>query len=1715
MTTSLIVCNMKYAKLCDLINTGDTSAKRITETSRFNEIKSLSFEIPLDNPNIPYIINENLILFNDEYYRIKTTSLNHKQDGLTFLTVTCAHLSETLQTNIITMEEVTPRTVIDLMKIALVYEGNSPTLGWSVGKISVDLAKKRGLEHTEQSSFSHLTAIAEKYDGILKFNSKNKTVDLVPRADEAKPDFELSIHKNLKNIEIEYNTNDMITRLYCFGGNDSNGNEISIMPANPTKKGYIENYNYFFSLGYTNADIIANPELFIKTGIWRDSNYYMSDDLYSDGIDRLEKLSVPKIEVRVEALDITQNTVLELGEAISVRDEDLGINFICNVIEITKNYDTPHQLNIELTNQIDYKNLLSQLYSQVSTTSQVITPSGTINGSKIDGINTNQVRDLDIKYASIEYLNAVYIDAESLAAQYAKFKDLEAFSAEIEDLKASSVHIEDLQVISAEIEDLKVNELTAINADIENIRITKANITDMEAIDAEIENLKVTKLDAEDLVSVNADINTLKADKANITDLTAMHADIEHLISTKAEVTDLDAAQGNINILDSILANIKTILAGSIGTGDLQTIILNAQNSNIENGLIKNAMIESLGVDKLLAGDISTNIIGIRSDDGSLIIADETLQISDENRVRVQIGKDANNDFNITIFDADGKLMFDAAGIHKDAIKDAIIRNDMVSPDANIDAGKININSLFSVINDDETRTIRGSKVKLDNENQTLDIIFNQMTTKISDVENELYNIEIGGRNLALNTNNGTSHWWWAMQTGGVTYIKDKIDGINACTITRNSEEQTGWSVLQFTRINRQLFAADSSYTIGFEIKSNLDIETSIANIDICDNNGKNTMLASKDYINNHVLPDKWNKIVCVVKTLEELPASTAQILYMTGMNSEPNASYTVRNLKIEKGTKPTDWTPAPEDIESEFSSVKNSVTTTNNNLSDFQDTVNGSFKDGVLQEAESKAIESYLNTLHSDNIEMNYRYTTIHNNPALSGTPQDNLISAKNTYNIAYTALIDTINLAIQDGKVTYVEKANVDSKFIAYRTALGNLSTRLEQAVSAIEGKLIEDVDNKVTNLSTQFNIQQGEIDTLISESSIQDLQNEGTTFYDKYTATKQTVDGIESVVSSHSSALIDISLEDKDVQHGNPIFTDKADNAVVHINIDGVGKQNGVPSPWYNSEIRNLNSFDLISSIGNRNIFPNSGYWTDNFSPWINNGGGANLDDSNLYMGKPTLKTTLGAGINGRWYKLEANQIYTYSALVKFNKPIRQTSSTPLHYHAGKNNVSQNKITIIDWGGDAWNSVGEYKLFYISFQLTGDADSFKPFLFMGSQYDITANVAYFKLEKGKQLSPWTPALEDISYEVAANGIYKTNISFEQPLRAIDNIKDIIFRDINGIWMIQRNIGEYIITGEEGWSTNSNSKVYQMSDVLPNSDINVSRYSRPYILCNKIPVGSYPDILDDFFLPDYGIGSSPDDPHKIIIKASPYPTLDDFILWISDLYAIEKPIILHYKLATPIIEVLSQSMQQKLNSIPSFTGGNYVYTFADVTPELHGYFKSTGWNDRQKTLNRINIKADKYDVDNRFDDITENYQSSIAQTSTSILATLDSSISSLDERLTETINTEIEILAGQLNLSFAETTSIIENNIQQISEINQNFTFSALGLEIGRTGSRMKMLLSNDRLSLMDGSNEAAYISSNKMFINNLDVVNSLEVGNHIIEQYNNELTLIKFIG
>ena len=124
--------------------------------------------------------------------------------------------------------------------------------------------------------------------------------------------------------------------------------------------------------------------------------------------------------------------------------------------------------------------------------------------------------------------------------------------------------------------------------------------------------------------------------------------------------------------------------------------------------------------------------------------------------------------------------------------------------------------------------------------------------------------------------------------------------------------------------------------------------------------------------------------------------------------------------------------------------------------LTDFEGTVNGAFKDGVIEQAEAKAIEKYINTLNTEKADADAVYTKLYSNIYLLGTPKTDLLNSKITYNGAHTNLIKAVNDAITDGRTTVAEKNNVDSKFTAYKNAIADYKSKVEAANKAIQDTL-----------------------------------------------------------------------------------------------------------------------------------------------------------------------------------------------------------------------------------------------------------------------------------------------------------------------------------------------------------------------------------------------------------------------------------------------------------------------------------------------------------------------------------------------------------------------------------------------------------------------------------------------------------------------------------
>lgn len=239
------------------------------------------------------------------------------------------------------------------------------------------------------------------------------------------------------------------------------------------------------------------------------------------------------------------------------------------------------------------------------------------------------------------------------------------------------------------------------------------------------------------LTAVEGEFGTLKAnvaefEKATVQRLDATEADI-HTLKT----VDMEAANAKIHVLEAESANIKSLLSGNAGIGDLQNIHLTSQNAVIDSALIRNAVMQTVTVNDLLAGKISTNKFEIASNDGGIRISGATQQWKDKNGVvRMQAGKDAKGDFTFSLFDATGKgVLIDSTGIKPGAIADGLIVNDMVSDNANISGSKLDITSVFEEMNG-STSTLKSNRIWFDDKNQTLNQVYSQMSTDITNAGN-------------------------------------------------------------------------------------------------------------------------------------------------------------------------------------------------------------------------------------------------------------------------------------------------------------------------------------------------------------------------------------------------------------------------------------------------------------------------------------------------------------------------------------------------------------------------------------------------------------------------------------------------------------------------------------------------------------------------------------------------------------------------------------------------------------------------------------------------------------------------------------------------------------------------------------------------------------------------------------------------------------------
>ena len=499
-----------------------------------------------------------------------------------------------------------------------------------------------------------------------------------------------------------------------------------------------------------------------------------------------------------------------------------------------------------------------------------------------------------------------------------------------------------------------------ITADIISAKQALLEKADISELNAQIANL-------ENVYAAKADITELTAQIATIDNLTAKKADVEQLYAKKADIDTLVADTATLKSLKSDVANIDVLLSGKAGTGELTAIKLTAENAEIATALIKD-----LTAANFRSKTIETDDFTIKSSSGKLQIVGNTIQIKDvNNTVRVQIGEDGKSDYGIYVTDVDGKIMFTSYdGLHEDGIKSGIIKNDMVADDAHISGSKLDISSIIDGINADNSTYLKTSKVVIDGTTQTINAKFTELTTSIGSIStrtsalesdlsgfrttvSETYatksavdNIQIGGRNLLYDSTGNLKNGW----SGNTVITVDGGISGNSLAISRTGYSDNARYFGTSKKHAMTDFNVGTSYTLSawIKVRSDANLDASgyvMARFRSADDK---KLYALSLTVGADTVKDKW---IYYEKTWT-INDSDISKLECVALALDKNGMIEACNIKLEKGTKATDWSPAPEDTTAEITSLSSKQSSLEQTVDGFKTTVESTYatNDSVTQ---------------------------------------------------------------------------------------------------------------------------------------------------------------------------------------------------------------------------------------------------------------------------------------------------------------------------------------------------------------------------------------------------------------------------------------------------------------------------------------------------------------------------------------------------------------------------------------------------------------------------------------------------------------------------------------------------------------------------------------------------------------------------------------------
>lgn len=680
---------------------------------------------------------------------------------------------------------------------------------------------------------------------------------------------EIRHRKNLLGAVLTVDVSGVVTRIRPVG-KDKDGNRLLI----PENNGWVESANKGLYPTSRDAEIeydvsvsTAKDAQFKNNAAARAELKRLAQQDFADGMDAAAvslDVQLAALENSAEYADYAPLLTVFLYDSVRVIASYVGINAKLRVNGyvydcLLKRYQDVYVGDISELEQTTYGYEIAD---------------GSVSGVKLlpGSVNANSVmRNATIGYAKIAQAAIEQLAADSIVAIRADIHEIVAGSVTTDQLYADLARLAVAQITTANIKEANIDwaqiaELTAQIANISKAQITTANINA-----ANINWAQITSLSA-----AIADIATAKIGEAEIksAQITDLEAEVARIAAAKIAVADID------------WAHIKDLVAGTAiftaGVGD---------KLHIARLAVTEANMVSLSVGELL----------VKGQDGSF--------------------------YSVSV-DADGNIVTEKKQVVNSDVKDLSINAGEKIIEGTVTAACLNANDIFA--NNATIKQLIAANIDVDtlfareatiNSLNAMDIRGNKYLQLY--VTDKVDGISIGGRNLLRNTNQGTTNWDWSMQTGGKT-IEEYLDGgVRAVKMTRDATPHAGWSVISYA-IGKDayvLLEPDAEYIVSMDYKSTVAAPNGIS-VNICTGEATDHAIQTATY-DKAIPADEWTHIAVPIKTKSALPAFNYQLVYFTGFSSAVNSVHIFKNLKLEKGNKATDWSPAPEDIEERMSAAE------------------------------------------------------------------------------------------------------------------------------------------------------------------------------------------------------------------------------------------------------------------------------------------------------------------------------------------------------------------------------------------------------------------------------------------------------------------------------------------------------------------------------------------------------------------------------------------------------------------------------------------------------------------------------------------------------------------------------------------------------------------------------------------------------------------------